>query len=292
MELSDACPPQGQAGIRPKFILRAGNRTDSFFAEACRFIQNIRSTAKPSSIILGILLVGLTCGVAVACYVGSRAGALPETSKESSYWDSISHLDLKNLATTGKNPCFNLEPGYRLRYSSGEAIRTMTVRRKTKVVDGVETRVVEEKETQHGQPTRIVWRYYAIDKTTSALYCFGVHIQTYYQGSLVSHRGWRSGAHGAMFTLALPADPKVGDTLLRNHRPEKPRRQEVVIEVAKKVVTPAGTFTNCLRTETTGGKEDKVKVFAPGVGLVQDGQFALVKISQAPPRIKLAVNVD
>ena len=155
----------------------------------------------------------------------------------------------------------------------------MTVRRKTKVIDGVETRVVEEKEEQHGQPTKIVWRYYAIDRTTGALYCFGVHNQAYDNGRLVSHRGWRSGTHGAMFTLVLPAVPKVGETLLRNHRPDAPRRQEEVIDVAEKVVTPAGTFTNCVCTETKGSRKNKVKVFAPGVGLVQDGPFALEAVS-------------
>jgi hypothetical protein len=249
-------------------------------------------TAKPWSLIIGILAVALTCGVTMAYYIGSRTDAPPDANENSLYWDRISQVDLKNLATIGKNPYFNLEPGYRLRYTSGEATRTMTVRRKTKVVDGVETRVVEEKEKQHGQPTKVVWRYYAIDKTTCALYCFGVHIQTYCKGSLVSHRGWRSGAHGAKFTLVLPAVPTVGDTLFHNHRPEKPQRRDAVIDVAEKVVVPAGTFTNCVCTETKGGKENKVKVFAPGVGLVQDGQFALVKISQAAPRTKAAVSAD
>ena len=61
---------------------------------------------------------------------------------------------------------------------------------------------------------------------TSALYCFGVHTQAYCKGSLISNRGWRSGRIGAMFTLVLPAAPKVGDILLRNRRPEKPRRRE------------------------------------------------------------------
>ena len=290
MELSDACPSEDSA--EANFFLRAANRPHSYVAEVGRFIQGIRFTAKHWLRILGILALGLTCGAAVACYVSSRAGALAKTGKESSYWDRISQVDLKNLSTIGKNPYFNLEPGYRLCYTSDEATLTITVRRKTKVVDGVETRVVEEKEQEHGQPTKVVWKYYAIDKTTGALYCFGVHIQTYCKGSLTSHRGWRSGAHGAMFTLVLPAVPTVGDTLLRNHRPEKPRRQDAVIDVAGKVVTPAGTFTNCLGIESKGSKEGKVKVFAPSVGLVQDGQFALTKIVQTVPRNKAVVSAN
>jgi len=34
-----------------------------------------------------------------------------------------------------------------------------------------------EKDEKDGQATRVVWKYYAIDKTTSLLYCFGVHVQ-------------------------------------------------------------------------------------------------------------------
>ena len=181
-ELSGDCPFEELVQVQPTFFLRAGNRTHSLFAKVGRSIQGTGLAAKPWSPILAILAVGLTCGVTLAYYVGSKAGAAPKADEVSTYWDRISHVDLKNLATIGKNPYFNLEPGYRLRYTNGEATRTVTVRRKTKVVDGVETRVVEEKEQQHGQPTRIVWRYYAIDKTTGALYCFGVHIQAYDQG--------------------------------------------------------------------------------------------------------------
>ena len=255
-------------------------------------MQVFRLPARSRLLLLALVLTGITCGGILAGYCSSRAVATLDADKETPYWDRISHVDLKNLVTIGQNPYFKLEPGYRLRYTSGEATRTVTVRRKTKVIDGVETRVVEEKEEQNGQPTKVVWRYYAIDRTTSALYCFGVHTQAYYKGRLVSHRGWRSGTRAAMFTLVLPAAPKVGDMLLRNHRPDSPRRQENVIAVAVKVVTPAGTFTNCVGTETTGSRENKVKVFAPGVGLVQDGPFALVKMIQTAPRNKVPIGAD
>jgi hypothetical protein len=249
-------------------------------------------TARGRWLGLSIILAGIFCGGIAVCLFNSRAGASPATDERSKYWEAISHVNMKNLATTGKSPYFNLEPGYRLRYSNGEATRTMTVRRKTKVIEGIETRVVEEKEELHGQLTKVVWRHYAIDKTTSALYCFGVHSQTYYQGRLLSQSGWRSGKHGAMFTLVLPAEPKLGDKLLRNHSPDSPHWQEEIIDVAERVATPAGTFANCVCTETKGRKEDKVKVFAPGVGLVQDGQFALVKVIQTVPRRKAKTSVQ
>ncbi len=289
MQLPGESPVEQSTGFRPGFVPQAGNRAAACFCAVASAIRLGRLSAKARLLSVSLILVGITCGGILACCLGSRAGVPPDAGKDLPYWDKTSHVDLKNLTTVGRNPYFNLVPGCRLRYTSGTATRVMTVRRKTKIIDGVETRVVEEKEAQQGQPTKIVWRYYAIDKTTSALYCFGVHSQIYYNGRLVSQRGWRSGAHGAMFTLVLPAAPKVGDTLLRNHRPLQPRRQEEVIDVAEKVVTPAGTFANCVCTETKGRGESKVKVFAPGVGLVQDGPFALVKVIQTVPRNKADV---
>jgi len=246
-----------------------------------QFVEAIRRPARFRLLVLGILAAGLTCAVALAYYVRGEGGPPLEIEEESPQWASIAHVDVTKLATVGRNTYFNLEPGDCLHYTDGALARTVTVRRKTKTVDGVETRVVEEKDDKDGQPTQVVWKYYAIDKTTKALYCFGVHVQTYTNGELASHRSWRSGAEGAVFRLAMPAAPKVGDSLVRGHA----KRVYEVTDVAAQVVTPAGTFTNCLRIQAKDGSEKGAdKFFAPGVGLVKDGQFNLLKIVQTVPR--------
>jgi hypothetical protein len=285
MQVPSEFPTAQAMGYRSRFVLRARNRVVAFFRGLASYRPE-RLSKRLRLLLLSVVLTGIIGGGIVVGFITSRAGASPATGQESPYWEAISHVDLKNLTTIGKNRYFNLEPGYRLRYTNGDGTLTITVRRKIKVIDGIQTRVVEEKESRHGQPTKVVWRYYAIDKTTSALYCFGVHNQTYYQGHRLSHRGWRSGAGGATFTLVLPAAPKPGDTMLRNHSLNASRRQEDVIDVAQKVITPAGTFTDCVCTESKGGRESKVKAFAPGVGMVQDGQFALVKVVQTVARKK------
>ena len=275
-ELLDTCPRKDLAEDPSGSILRAGTRIASSLRTVSGFVRAVRLAPHSRLLLVGIVAVGLT----VACYVASEGRAPVEADEAMPQWTAISQMDTANLTTVGKNAYFNLEPGYRLHYADGSLTRTMTVRRKTKMVDGVETRVIEEKEEKDGQPTKVVWKYYAIDKTTTALYCFGVHVQSYQNGQLVSHRGWQSGDHGAMFTLAMFAAPKAGDTVVRAHA----KRVYKVIDTKVKVVTPAGTFTNCLRTEAKGATENKAKVFAPGVGLVKDGQFTLVKISQSVPR--------
>jgi hypothetical protein len=253
-------------------------------SEVRGFLGAILRAPHSRSLLVGIVVVGL----AVTCYVASEGRTPVEADEATSPWAAISQVDTANLATVGKNAYFNLEPGYRLRYVDGPLTRTMTVRRKTKTVDGVETRVIEEKEEEGGRPSKVVWKYYAIDKTTTAVYCFGVHVQSYQNGQLASQRGWRSGDHGAMFRLAMFAAPKPGDTLVRG----RDKRLDEVIDTDVKVVTPAGTFTNCLRTGAKEAAENKVKVFAPGVGLVKDGPFTLVKISQTVPRNKAEDGTD
>jgi peroxiredoxin family protein len=284
MELLDTCPWKDSAEGRTGSLPRAGKRIVSVVDTVVNFIGAVRPAAHLRSLLVGAVAVGL----AVACYVAFEGRTPLEADEAMPQWTAVTQVDTANLTTVGKNAYFNLEPGYRLQYTDGSRTRTMTVRRTTKIVDGVETRVIEEKEAKDGQPTKVVWKYYAIDKTTTALYCFGVHVQSYQNGQLVSHRGWRAGDHGALFTLAMFAEPKPGDTLVREHA----KRVDKVVDTHVKVVTPAGTFTNCLRTRAKGAAENEAKVFAPGVGLVKDGQFTLVKISQALPRNTVEVSTD
>jgi hypothetical protein len=292
MQLPSDFPAGPSAGFQPGFVGRMRNRIAPWFHAKAGFTAFGWSPARTRWLLFSVIVVGLAGGGAALAFMSSRSGPSPAPGEESPSWNAISRVDLKNLTTQGKNPYFNLVPGYRLCYANGDATRTVTVRRKTKVVDGVETRVVEEKEMHGGRLTKVVWRYYAIDKTTSALYCFGVHNQSYFKGRLLGHSGWRSGAKGAIFTLILPANPKVGDALFRNHSPSAPRRQTEIIAVAQKVTTPAGAFADCVSTQSNGSQENKVKVFAPGVGLVQDGQFALVKALQTVPRKKTEAIVN
>jgi hypothetical protein len=56
------------------------------------------------------------------------------------------------LASTGRSAWFILEPGYASRSSRAAAPSwSCTVLAETKLVDGVETRIVEEREAEHGK---------------------------------------------------------------------------------------------------------------------------------------------
>jgi hypothetical protein len=57
-----------------------------------------------------------------------------------------------------------------------------------------------------------------------------------------------------------------------------------ILSVTEAVQTPAGRFKDCVKVEDTTPLEPKVKeykYYAPGVGLVQDGDLVLVKYGSA-----------
>ena len=67
--------------------------------------------------------------------------------------------DPKNLGVAGSNPYFILTPGYQLHFSEGAVRDTQTVLAETMRIDGVECRVVEDREEKNGTPVEITKDY-------------------------------------------------------------------------------------------------------------------------------------
>jgi len=219
----------------------------------------------------------------------SQEKAPPNVGKKSSEFVSTFSVDKANLVSTGNNPYFVLEPGRRLYYKGGGATLRVTVLHRTKLVDGVETRVVEEREEKDGQPTEISRNYFAIDRTTNAVYYFGEDVNIYKNGKIVDHEGsWLSGVVGAKFGLMMPGQPKVGDKFQQEIAPDTAMDRCEITSVSEQVATPAGTFQNCVRTKDTSSLEPGAgqKTYAPGVGLVKDDEFVLVRIAKTVPKKK------
>src|SRR5687768_16771192 len=97
------------------------------------------------------------------------------------------------FTSTGTNPYFILKPGYELVLEGdddGEFVRVViTVLDKTKIVDGVETRVVRERETIDGELVEVSRNYFAICKPTNDVFYFGEDVNIYEDGEIVSHEG-------------------------------------------------------------------------------------------------------
>jgi len=163
-------------------------------------------------------------------------------------------------------------------------VLTITVLPETKVVDGVETRVVEERETVDGQIAEISRNYFAISRRTTDVFYFGEDVDIYKGGKVTSHEGaWLSGVAGARFGLLLPGTPLLGARYQQEVAPKVAMDRAEVVGLRETLVTPAGKFERCLKTEETSGLEKgrAHKLYAPGIGLIYDGALKLAKWAYA-----------
>jgi uncharacterized membrane protein YkoI len=199
------------------------------------------------------------------------------------------NVDKGALLNKGSNTYMILEPGYKLTLADGKDTLTITVLEETKVVDGVQTRIVEERETKGGKLEEVSRNYFAFDKATGDIYYFGEDVDMYdANGKVKDHEGsWLSGVNGARFGLMMPGKPKVGDRYQQEIAPGVALDRAEVISVTEKVKVPAGTFKDCLKTKESSSLEKGVeeKLFAPGVGLLKDGSFKLAKMEKPPVKL-------
>jgi len=189
------------------------------------------------------------------------------------------------LVSTGRNPYFVLEPGYVLELEGGSTHLTITVLKDTKTVAGVETRVVEERETDNGKLVEVSRNFFAISKRTNSVFYFGEDVDMYDKsGKITSHEGsWTAGVGGATFGLAMPGEPLLKARYYQEIAPKVAMDRAEVVSLTETLQTPAGLFKNVLKTLETTPLEPlahEAKYYARGVGLIQDGSLKLIKRPQ------------
>jgi hypothetical protein len=186
-----------------------------------------------------------------------------------------------DLGPTGRNRYFILEPGYQMVLRKGDLELIKAVLPETRMVDGVLTRVVEERESKKGKVIEVARNFYAISKKTNNVYYFGEEVDFYEDGKVVGHEGaWVAGAQGARYGLMIPAIPLVGAKFYQEIAPKVAEDRAEIVSVRAMVETPAGTFKDCVKVkETTPLEPDVVeyKYYAPGIGLVADDKLELVQ---------------
>lgn len=215
----------------------------------------------------------------IACLLALTAGGADD-------WQRSFPVDKSELRASGVNPYFPLQPGYRLHYANRNETVTATVLAETKMVDGVETRPVEVRETRGGRLVEVTRDYYAVDPASGDVYYFGEDVDIYKDGKVTGHEGaWLSGVKGAKFGLMIPGRPRTGQKFYQELAPGVAMDRAELVSVGEKVTTPAGTFENCLHFNETSPLEKGAadhKWYAPGVGLVKETGLELVKIERAP----------
>lgn len=193
------------------------------------------------------------------------------------------------FANTGANQFFILEPGYQLTFAGeedGEEVElVITVLDETKEVDGVGTRVVEERESVDGELVEVSRNYFAICEQTNSVFYFGEDVDDYEDGEIVGHEGaWLAGVNDARPGLMMPGTVLLGSRYMQEVAPEVAMDRAHIISMNATVETPAGTFDNVLKIRETTPLEPSArefKYYAEGIGLIQDANLKLEEYVQA-----------
>jgi hypothetical protein len=189
------------------------------------------------------------------------------------------------LVPQGENAYVILQPGYELRLEGVDGKKhvelVITVLNETEVVDGVETRVVEERESSDGQLVEVSRNFLAISTRTNSVYYFGEDVDMYRNGKIAGHEGaWRSGVNGARYGLLMPGLPLPGSRYSQENAPGIAMDRSEILGTGDTLVTRAGTFAQCLSIKETTPLEPgstELKRYAKNIGLIEDGRLTLVR---------------
>lgn len=189
------------------------------------------------------------------------------------------------FTNVGRNAFFILEPGYQLVLAGDEGGRktevTITTLNETQDIAGVPTRVVEERETADGKLVEVSRNFYVIGANTRNACYFGEDVDMYGEDGKVTHEGaWREGNGGAKHGVMLPGAIKIGERYYQEKAPGLAQDRAENVSTNQTVKTPGGTFKHCLKVRETTPLEPgniEYKLYAPDIGLVQDGDLKLVR---------------
>jgi hypothetical protein len=207
-----------------------------------------------------------------------------EEEEEIEYTSSFRTEDC-TFSATGSNPYFILEPNYRqvlvANESAAGAELTITVLNETREVNGTETRVVEERETENGELIEISRNFFAICDETNSVFYFGEEVDDYENGAIVGHGGaWLAGEGDNKAGLIMPGTVLLGAKYYQEIAPNIAVDRAEIIETDGELIVPAGSFDDVLVIAESNPLEpgvEELKYYTPGVGLLQDEDLKLVE---------------
>ncbi|MEO6040198.1 MAG: hypothetical protein ABIQ93_17420 [Saprospiraceae bacterium] len=193
-------------------------------------------------------------------------------------------VDSCTFLTTGRTPYFILEPGYQLVLEGVEGRDSgrlvITVLKETRKIGNVETRIVEENESVNGQTVEISRNFFAYCRQTGSIYYFGEEVDMYKHGKISSHEGAWSAVGNNRAGVAMPGLPMLGARYYQEIAPGLAMDRAEIVSLEATKQTLAGNFAHCLMTKETTPLEPlekEFKLYAPGIGLIQDEYLLLVR---------------
>ena len=232
------------------------------------------------NVLMAVVAGLLVCGCAGSNKSDVGAVLHPSAASDNGGFQRDFSVKASDWSSVGRNDYFILEPGHQDVYRGEDGELIITVLKETRMVDGVETRVIEEHESAKGHLAEISRNYFAIDKSTGDVYYFGEEVDVYKNDKVTGHPGgWLSGVNGAHYGMFMPAKPQVGQKFQQEYAPGVAMDRCEIVSMSEKQDVPLGSFDHCLKIKETtpieSGKE--YKVYAPNVGLLQDEDLKLAK---------------
>jgi hypothetical protein len=185
------------------------------------------------------------------------------------------------MSPTGRSRYFVLEPGFQLVLEGDDTKVLISVLDETKIVDGVKTRVLEEKEWKDGKLYEVARNYFAMCPRTKDVFYFGEDVDFYENGKVVKHDGsWLAGKDGNKAGLIMAGAPKVGMKYYQEIAPKVAMDRAEIVSLNETCKTPAGTFSNCMKVKEGTALnllETEYKYYAPNIGLIGDADLRLKK---------------
>lgn len=216
----------------------------------------------------------MASGSATACGGQSSEEAFADPS-----WRKTFPIAECELEPTGRNTYFVLEPGFQLVLEGGGGRLAITVLDETRTVAGVTTRVVEEREWKDDELFEVSRNFFAICPMTKDVFYFGEEVDDIEDGTIIGHSGaWLAGENGARAGLIMPGDPDPGMRYYQEIAPDVALDRAEIVSLDESVTTPAGSFTNALKTEEGSAldpDEHEFKTYAPEIGLAVEEDLRL-----------------
>jgi hypothetical protein len=216
--------------------------------------------------------------------VPKKAKDKKETRIKTEIFQDSFDLNSRDLASTGRNKYFILEPGYQLVLEGKEGEHSVkleiTVLSETRKIAGIETRVMEERESKDGNLAEISRNFFAICKQTKSIFYFGEEVDIYKEGKIIAHEGaWIHGKNNARAGMMMPGETILGARYYQEVAPEVAMDRARIVAINTTLKTPAGKFKGCLKVQEENPLDDEkeFKIHAPGIGLIQDEDLLLVK---------------
>jgi hypothetical protein len=180
------------------------------------------------------------------------------------------------------NRWFPLRPGAELTFEGSAIDGDQRIRRKVvftvsdliKVVDGVPTVVIWERDYNQGELAEAELAFFAQDDDGN-VWTLGQYPEEYEEGELVAAPAWISGQQGARPGLAMLAQPTPGPTYSQGYAPAVDYTDRArVFKLGQETCVAVSCYKDVLVTDEFALDEPaarQLKYYAPGVGNIRVG---------------------